>query len=69
MATQHLYADDAPGRPGNRPQPGDSQWTLIIPLHNGDTLKLYVGEKGRAAFRTMLFQEEIDDHFDRTFAV
>ena len=62
MAIITLRSIDHPEVNGRCPIRGEQQWTLSVPLENGqDYLELHLGKRGREAVRSMLNQEEKDD--------
>ena len=56
-----LYVEDSPARPGNEPQPGDSDFTLYFPLHDGTRLSLHVGPATFNHFIAMLAAYAVDE--------
>lgn len=56
-----LYVEDSPARPGNQPQPGDSDFTLFFPLHDGTRLNLHVGPATFNHFTAMLAAYMVDE--------
>lgn len=57
-----LRSMDHPEANGRHPRSGEQQWTLSVPLENGqDYLELHLGKRGREALRDMLNKEEEDD--------
>lgn len=62
----HLFADDAPDRPGSRPKLDDPVWVFKTTLHDGERLHLHLGEATHDAFKRMVLGEMLDDHFDLT---
>lgn len=56
-----LYADDSPARPGNEPQPGDSDFKLQIPLSDGRRLTLHCGKVTFDNFVAMLAAYAADE--------
>lgn len=56
-----LYVEDSPARPGSQPQPGDSDFTLKFPLHDGTRLNLHVGPATFNNFIAMLAAYVVDE--------
>lgn len=48
---------DHPEANGRKPQTGESQWTAIFPLENGDVLHVSMGRKGRDLLFGMLIAD------------
>ncbi len=43
----HFTTKDHPEANGRKPLPGETAWNFYLPLDNGDTLHVHMGQKGR----------------------
>lgn len=55
-----LKAIDDPEANGRAPQPGDTRWTIRIPLEDGTTLIVHMGEKSRKTLFGMMIADCCD---------
>lgn len=57
LAALHLFSADSPRRPGTNAKKGDRDWVIDLPLHDGRTLFLSVGQAIHDGLRQMFLEE------------
>lgn len=52
---------DSPTARGRTPKAGEQEWGFQFHLEDGRSLRIWMGQECRNAFRDFIFQEEVDD--------
>lgn len=63
-----LHATCSPEIKPGGPVDGDREWIYKVPLSDGRTLELHMGQTGHDALRAMALHEELDDAADAAMA-
>lgn len=56
-----LHAIDSPQANGRLPQPGDTRWSVTIPLDNDESVTVFMGRKSRDIIFGMLIADTHDN--------